>query len=83
MLRLYTAGELSRSVFTAPGASNERVAQLRRAFDATIADPEFQADARRSRLYFDSMPGAELQTLVESIVNTPKEAARRAAEARR
>lgn len=83
VLRLYTAGELSRSVFTAPGTPPERVAQLRRAFDATIADPEFRADARRSSLYFDSMPGEELQRLVESIVSTPKDAARRAAEARR
>src|SRR5580704_8663036 len=38
-------GELGRPLLTAPGAPADRVAALRQAFDATMLDPDFLADA--------------------------------------
>ncbi len=83
VLRLLALGELSRSVFTTPDTPPERVGELRRAFDATVADPRFQADAKSSLLYYDAMPGVEVQDIVKSIVGAASETTRRAAEARR
>jgi hypothetical protein len=49
----------------------DRVALLRRAFDATMVDPEFLADAERSRLDISAIDGETLQGIAEGIVATP------------
>ena len=41
-------GEIGRPFVTAPGVPADRVAALRQAFDETMKDPEFLADARES-----------------------------------
>ena len=51
----------------------ERVAILRKAFDATMRDPEFLADARKQDLDISPWSGAELQQVVLDIVDTPAE----------
>ncbi len=61
------ATEVGTAFFTTPGAPPERVAALRRAFDATMKDPEFLADARRTNLTVGPMPGEELQKLVTEV----------------
>jgi hypothetical protein len=65
---------LGKPVFTSPGLPPERLAALRKAFDATVADPEFLAEAKRMRLDIDSVDGETLQKLVVDIIeNTPKD----------
>ena len=56
-----------------PGAPPERVAILRKAFDETMADPEFQADMQKANLEFTPKTGAEITTLVDALAATPKD----------
>ena len=44
------ATEIGTAFFTTPGAPPDRVEALRRAFDATMKDPEFLAEAERTKL---------------------------------
>jgi hypothetical protein len=53
---------------------------LRDAFDQTMKDPEFLADAAKSRLDVKPVSGAEMQTLVERIAKLPQEDINRAIE---
>jgi hypothetical protein len=45
---------------------------LRRAFDATMADPEFRADAAKIKADLAPSTGEEVQKLVERIYATPR-----------
>jgi tripartite-type tricarboxylate transporter receptor subunit TctC len=62
---------LSRPVATNEDVPIERVAALRRAFDATMSDPEFLAEAKQQDLDISPWQGEELQRIVAGIVNTP------------
>jgi tripartite-type tricarboxylate transporter receptor subunit TctC len=54
-----------------PGVPADRVEAYRKAFDATMKDPEFLAEAAKIKLNIDPLPGAEVQTIVEQIYATP------------
>jgi tripartite-type tricarboxylate transporter receptor subunit TctC len=62
---------IARSLVVTPDTPPERVEALRRAFDATMRDPDFIAEAEQAKLDVDPMPGAEAQKIADSIVNTP------------
>jgi len=62
---------LARPIATNYDVPAERVAALRRAFDATMKDPEFLAEAERQLMEISPMPGAALAQLVTDIVNAP------------
>lgn len=62
---------LSRPVATNQNVPPERVAALRKAFDATMKDAEFLADARKQDLDISPWSGAELQQVVLDILDTP------------
>lgn len=62
---------IARSLVTAPDVPADRVALLRSAFDATMKDPDFLAEAAKSGMDISPLPGAEAQTIADSIVNTP------------
>jgi tripartite-type tricarboxylate transporter receptor subunit TctC len=49
------------------------VAALRKAFDATLRDPAFIADADKQRLEIRAMDGGELADLVRQVIETPAE----------
>jgi tripartite-type tricarboxylate transporter receptor subunit TctC len=72
------AAEVGTAFFTTPGAPPDRVTALRRAFDATMKDPEFQADVERTRLSINPITGEELQKLVADVSNLPLEKLRAA-----
>jgi tripartite-type tricarboxylate transporter receptor subunit TctC len=65
------ATEIGTAFFTAPGVPADRVTALRRAFDATMKDPEFLADAQRTKLTVGPLAGEELQKLVAEVSNLP------------
>jgi tripartite-type tricarboxylate transporter receptor subunit TctC len=65
------ATEVGTAFFTAPGVPADRLETLRRAFDATVRDPEFLADAARTRLTVNPITGEELQKLVTEVTNLP------------
>lgn len=54
-----------------PGVPGERVEILRRAFMATMKDPEFLAAAARSRLSIDPVPGEEAKKIVAGLFELP------------
>ena len=51
----------------------ERVAALRKAFAATMADAEFRAEAAKLRLDVDAVPGEVVQKVVSEIYAAPPE----------
>jgi tripartite-type tricarboxylate transporter receptor subunit TctC len=62
---------ISRSLVAAPETPPERVAALRAAFDSTMKDPEFLAEAEKSQMDILPMSDADAQKIADSIVNTP------------
>jgi tripartite-type tricarboxylate transporter receptor subunit TctC len=64
--------EIARPYLAPPGLPEARVAALRRAFDATLSDPDYIAEMQRQRLDIDgSLTGGELAAAVDRIVQTP------------
>jgi tripartite-type tricarboxylate transporter receptor subunit TctC len=63
------ATEVGTAFFTTPGAPADRVEALRRAFDATMKEPEFLDEARRTSLTVNPLAGDELQKLVVEVSN--------------
>ena len=63
-----------------PGIPPERLAALRSAFDATMRDPEFLADASRQGLDVRPMTGTAADGLIAEVYATAPEVVRRAAE---
>jgi tripartite-type tricarboxylate transporter receptor subunit TctC len=61
------ATEVGTAFFTTPGVPADRVEALRRAFDATMKDPEFLDEARRTSLTVNPLAGEELQKLVVEV----------------
>jgi hypothetical protein len=72
---------MSRPFLAPPGTSAERLAVLRLAFDATMNDPAFRAEAEKLGMEVNPVRGVDVQTLVTRIMGTPAEQAGRAREA--
>ncbi len=51
-----------------PGTPKEQLSILRTAFKATLKDPEFLAEAKRSKLVIDYVSGEEIEKLVDQIL---------------
>jgi tripartite-type tricarboxylate transporter receptor subunit TctC len=64
---------ISRALVTAPGVPPERLQALRRAFDATMKDPQFLAEATKAKMDIAPMTGEESQKIADSIINTPSD----------
>ncbi len=71
---------ISRAVITTEGTPPDRVAALRRAFDATMKDGEFLAEAGKTQMDISPLSGEESQKIADSIANTPPEVLARARE---
>jgi tripartite-type tricarboxylate transporter receptor subunit TctC len=56
-----------------PGAPADRVAALRQAFLATLADPELLADAEKRGLPIRAVAGGDVQTVIDGLISTPKD----------
>jgi tripartite-type tricarboxylate transporter receptor subunit TctC len=63
---------LGRPLLTPPGVASERVAALRRAFAATMADPDFLAEGERVGLGLNApRTGEQIQEVVERAYQSP------------
>ena len=62
---------LSRPIAAPPDVPPERVALLRAAFDATMKDDAFRADAQKLGAAIDPMPGRRVQDTVDEVMATP------------
>jgi tripartite-type tricarboxylate transporter receptor subunit TctC len=65
--------DIGRTVVAEPGIPPERADALRRAFMATMQDPEFVADIAKRHLTIEPMSGEEVQQMVRTVAATPKE----------
>jgi tripartite-type tricarboxylate transporter receptor subunit TctC len=82
LLELFSSpAEVSKPVMMGPDVPAERVAAMRRAFDATMADPAFLADASKLSLAIEPVAGEELTATVKRLMTVPDAVARRAREA--
>jgi tripartite-type tricarboxylate transporter receptor subunit TctC len=72
MAMLFARTEYGRPYFLPPDVPMERVAALRRAFDATMTDPAFIADATRLQFDVDPLTGEQVQALVGELAATPR-----------
>lgn len=63
---------IGRPIATTAGVPKDRVAALRRAFDKTMTDPEFVADAKTQRAEISPMTGEETQQLIVDLIATPQ-----------
>jgi tripartite-type tricarboxylate transporter receptor subunit TctC len=64
--------EIARPVVAPPDVPAERVAALRQAFDATMKDKEFIADAARSTIEIDPIDGKAAEGVLARIYATPR-----------
>jgi tripartite-type tricarboxylate transporter receptor subunit TctC len=62
---------IARSYVTNPGVPAERVQALRRAFDATMKDPQLLAEAAKLNMDLRPTTGEESQRYSDLIANTP------------
>lgn len=62
---------LGRPFFTTPDVPADRVAALRRAFEATMKDEAFLAEAKQLNLEMSPFGSQRATTIVNDIVNTP------------
>ena len=67
-----------RSYIAPPGTPPEQVAILRTAFDATMKDDGFLADAEKMRLSITPLSGSKVQELIERLYKTPNALVERA-----
>jgi tripartite-type tricarboxylate transporter receptor subunit TctC len=58
---------VGRPILTAPDVPADRVRALRKAFDETLADPQFLAAAKHANIYISPVGGEELQAMVDRI----------------
>ena len=72
--------ETGRPFATSPDVPADRVAALRKAFDDTIKDPEFVAEANKLSLEIDPLTGAQIDDLLKQAYAAPKDIVQRASE---
>ncbi len=77
----FTQKTAARPLVTPPGVPAERVALLRKAFEALAQDKEFVAEMDKTKMEFDFVPGPEIDKIVAQIAATPPEIAERYAKA--
>jgi tripartite-type tricarboxylate transporter receptor subunit TctC len=64
--------EIARPYLAPPGLPADRLEALRRAFDATMADPEFHADMAAQHMELDGpMSGRDLAMVADRVAKTP------------
>jgi tripartite-type tricarboxylate transporter receptor subunit TctC len=63
--------EYQRPLTVGPGTPRERLEILRRAFKATLADPEFLAQANKSKLDITYVSGEEIEKIVNEVLSIP------------
>ncbi len=80
---VFMSYEFGRAFLTTPGAPPERVAALRKAFEDTMRDKEFLAEAEGARLEVSPVTAARLHALVELAYNLPPSLIARAAALQR
>ena len=70
LLRFFSSyTTIGRSILTPPKVPDDRVAFLRTAFDATMKDPAFLADAERGKMDLAVLSGDKLEALIRDVAS--------------
>jgi tripartite-type tricarboxylate transporter receptor subunit TctC len=77
---IYANQRLGRPFIAPPNMPAERKAALRRAFDATMTDPAFIADAARQNIDLQPLSGEQMETILRDAYGLPPAILARAAE---
>jgi len=64
--------ELGRPLMAPPGVPRERIAQLRRAFDAAVRDPLFRQEAAAMGFEVAAQSGEEIAARIAAVMATPR-----------
>jgi tripartite-type tricarboxylate transporter receptor subunit TctC len=75
---IFAKYQIGRPFFVAPGVPDDRVAFLRAAFDATLADPELLDEAKKMSLEIDPLGGARVQAIFRDLYGKPDALVRQA-----
>ncbi len=78
---LYSRQDYGRPFFAPPEVPPARLAALRKAFDETLKDPEFLAEAKQAAWETELVTGDELDTLTKRVAQTPPSVAERLRQA--
>jgi tripartite-type tricarboxylate transporter receptor subunit TctC len=68
---IFSSGEAGRPFAGPPGVPADRLQALRRAFDATVKDPEFVITAQQQNLDLDPRPGEKTEDYLRRAYATP------------
>lgn len=74
---ILAAGAFGRPMIASPGIPADRVKILRDAFNKTTKDPEFIAETKKRKFDLEPVPGEELESLANEVVNQPPEIVQR------
>lgn len=72
--------EMGRPHVAPPGIPADRLQILRKAFDDTMTDPDFLAEARKMQMIIEPMTGGEMEALLKKAYDSPKPIVTRAVE---
>jgi tripartite-type tricarboxylate transporter receptor subunit TctC len=78
---ILAAQEMARPFAAPPGIPTDRKATLIAAFDATMKDPEYLADAERMKIDVNPVGGKAIDALLAELYATPKDVVKKASEA--
>lgn len=78
---ILAAQEMARPFAGPPGIPEDRKAALIKAFDATMKDPEYLADAKKMKIDVNPVTAASLNKLLAELYATPKDVVKKASEA--
>ena len=78
---LTSASEFGTPYVMSKQVPQERLEAIRKAFDQTMKDPEFLAEAKKSQLPVDPIPAGESVQIIETIYKTPPDLVAKAKEA--
>ena len=69
---VYSGQGIGRPFVAPPNLPPDRAKALRDAFNATLKDPEFIADAKKQKLDVEPVPGEKIAAILERLYATPK-----------
>src|SRR5215467_1319894 len=78
---IFSRQDMAYPLVAPPGTPPERLAVLRKAFEAVLSDPDYIEDAKKQHLETALMRGADIEKLVERIYASPPEVIERAQKA--
>jgi tripartite-type tricarboxylate transporter receptor subunit TctC len=71
-------GEIGKAIFLPPDVPAPIVTTMRKAFDDMVKDPNYIAETDKLQTETDSLPGEQLQKIIEGVAATPRAVVERA-----